>query len=292
RIAGKRIMDSMFKTVSAGNNGHPSEDELLLYVDGELEAKATNHVRNHLEASWSCRVRTENIEETISSFIDYRNQVLKPLVEQPPHGWRGFDGRLNRLANEVGRPSLLANLRGTLGRIFSAWTLERRRWERGRAGSPAWQPRWGARLVRLVSFDSTVLLRAATTIVVIAVLVTGLIYFNRTPVVSASELLQRATDAQQRAITATNQAVIYQKLQVKRKTLASSTPETVTWEVWNDVVNSRIHEVVSDDTETRRHGDTANAARSPSPRVAASPRPQSSSLSLLNTILRANHMNP
>src|SRR5437870_7843652 len=189
-------MDSIFKTVISGNNGHPSEDELLLYVDGELEAKATNHVRNHLEACWSCRVRTEKIEETISSFIDYRNQVLKPLVEQPPHGWRGFDGRLNRLANEVGRPSLLANLRGTLGRIFSAPTLERRRWERGRAGSPAGQPRWGARLVRLVSFDSTVLLRAATTIVVIAVLVTGLIYFNRTPVVSASELLQRANDAQ------------------------------------------------------------------------------------------------
>src|SRR5437870_144321 len=178
-------MDSIFKTVISGNNGHPSEDELLLYVDGELAPKATNHVRNHLEACWSCRVRTEKIEETISSFIDYRNQVLKPLVEQPPHGWRGFDGRLNRLANEVGRPSVLANLRGTLGRIFSAPTWQRVSWERGR-------------LVRIFSFDSTVLLRAATTIVVIAVLVTGLIYFNRTPVVSASELLQRATDAQQR----------------------------------------------------------------------------------------------
>src|SRR5947207_380738 len=121
----KKRMDSIFKTVISGNNGHPSEDELLLYVDGELEAKATNHVRNHLEACWSCRVRTEKIEETISSFIDYRNQVLKPLVEQPPHGWRGFDGRLNRLANEVGRPSLFANVRGTLGRIKSSPAMRR-----------------------------------------------------------------------------------------------------------------------------------------------------------------------
>src|SRR6266480_4490862 len=156
-------MNSIFKTAISGNNGHPSEDELLLYVDGELAPKATNHVRNHLEACWSCRVRTEKIEKTISSFIDYRNQVLKPLVEQPPHGWRGFDGKLNRLANEVGRPSLFANLRGTLGRIFSAPTLERRRWERGR-------------LVRIFSFDSTVLLRVATAVVAVAVLVAGLLY--------------------------------------------------------------------------------------------------------------------
>src|SRR5437879_2771541 len=154
-------MDSIFKNELSGNNGHPSEDELLLYVDGELEAKATNHVRNHLEACWSCRVRTEKIEDTISSFIDYRNQVLKPLVEQPPRGWRGFDGRLNRLSNEVGRPSLFANLRGTLGRIFSAPTWERGSWERGR-------------LVRIFSFDSTVLLRATTAVVAVAVLVAGL----------------------------------------------------------------------------------------------------------------------
>src|SRR5216684_3203872 len=124
-------MDSIFKTELSGNNGHPSEDELLLYVDGELEAKATNHVRNHLEACWSCRVRTEKIQETISSFIDYRNQVLKPLVEQPPHGWRRFDGKMSGLAAEVGRPSVLSSLLGTLSRIFSAphlsITWERRR---------------------------------------------------------------------------------------------------------------------------------------------------------------------
>src|SRR6266849_7277202 len=116
-------MDSIFKTELSGNNGHPSEDELLLYVDGELEAKATNHVRNHLEACWSCRVRTEKIEETISTFIDYRNQVLKPLAEPPPHDWRGFDGKLRNLASQAGKPSMFANVRGTLGRIFSAPNL-------------------------------------------------------------------------------------------------------------------------------------------------------------------------
>src|SRR5215510_3950699 len=116
-------MDSIFKHLLSGNRGHPSEDDLLLFVDGELSSKAADHIRHHLEACWSCRVRTEKIEETISTFIDYRNQVLKPLVEPPPHGWRGFDGRLNRLTNQIGRPSLFANVRGALGRILSAQNL-------------------------------------------------------------------------------------------------------------------------------------------------------------------------
>src|SRR5947207_5593220 len=261
-------MDSIFKTVISGNNGHPSEDELLLYVDGELEAKATNHVRNHLEACWSCRVRTEKIEETISSFIDYRNQVLKPLVEQPPQGWRGFDGRLNRLANEVGRPSLFANVRGTLGRIFSAPT-----WERGR-------------LLRVV--DSRVLLRPVAAIVVVSLIVGLLIYFNRTPVVSASELLQCANDAQQHAIVATTQAVVYQKLQVKRKTTASSTPETRTWEVWNDTVNARLRQSV-ELSGNRQFIDEAIHVKTPLPNHTTT---LPASLSSLANILRANHMNP
>ncbi len=253
-------MDSIFKKESSGNNGHPSEDELLLYVDGELEAKATNHVRNHLEACWSCRVRTEKIEETISSFIDYRNQVLKPLVEQPPHDWRGFDGRLNRLANEVGRPSVLASLRGTLGRIFSAPT-----WERGR-------------LLRVV--DSRFLLRPAAAIVVVSLIVGLLIYFNRTPVVSASELLQRANDAQQHAIGATQE--------VKRKTTASSIPETVSWEVWNDTVNTRLRQSV-ELSGNRQFIDEAIHVKTPLPNHTTT---LPASLSSLANILRANHMNP
>jgi len=49
--------------------------------------------------------------------------VLKPLVGSPPHDWRGFDGRLNGLAADIGRPSLFANVRGALGRIFSTPNL-------------------------------------------------------------------------------------------------------------------------------------------------------------------------
>ena len=261
-------MDSIFKTELSGNGGHPSEDDLLLYVDGELVPKATNLIRAHLEACWSCRVRTEKIEDTISSFIDYRNQVLKPLVEQPPHGWRGFDGKLSRLTSEAGRPSLLANVRGTLGRIFSAPT-----WERGH-------------LLRIV--DSRVLLRPIAAIITVSLIVSLLIYLNRIPVVSASELLQRASDAQQHAISATTQAVVYQKLRVKRMTIASATPETATWEVWNDTVNARSRQSV-EFLGSRQFLDEVTHAKAPTPKQTTN---LPVALSGLAEILRANHMNP
>jgi hypothetical protein len=251
-------MDSIFKNIS-GNNGHPSEDDLLLFVDGELASKAAEHVRDHLEACWSCRVRTEKIEETISTFIDYRNQVLKSLVESPPHGWHGFDGRLNRLSREIGRPSLFANVRGALGRILSAPSL--------------------AINLRLAYRPIAV----ALALVLIAVIV---LRFNRTSVVSASELLTRASEAQERVIAATDQAVVYQKLQVKRRILSSSTPETTVWEVWNDTANARSRQSV-DVSGSRQFIHETDRAKTASPNRATAVPP---SLSSLANVLRANHM--
>src|SRR5437773_2711670 len=142
------------------------------------------------------------------------------------------------------------------------------------------------RLLRVV--DSRVLLRPISAIVVVSLIVGLLIYFNRTPVVSASELLQRANDAQQHAISATTQAVVYQKLQVKRKTTASSTPETVTWEVWNDTINARARQSV-ELSSGRQFIDEAGRAKSSLPNHTPTlPAP----LLSLTDIFRANHMNP
>jgi hypothetical protein len=136
--------------------------------------------------------------------------------------------------------------------------------------------------------DSRVLLRPIAAIIVLSLIVGLLIYFNRTPVASASELLQRATDAQQRAVAATNQAVVYQKLQVKRKTVASSNPETVTWEVWNDTSNTRLRQSV-ELSGNRQFVDEALQGKAPLPNHTTTLPP--SLLSLAN-LLRANHMNP
>ncbi len=259
-------MDSLFKTIGSGDHGHPSEDELLLHVDGELAPKAATSLRAHLEACWSCRVRTEKIEDAISTFIDYRNQVLKPLVEPPPHDWRGFDGRLKGLASQVGRPSIFANFRGTLGRIFAAPNR---------------------------SINFRVLMRPVAATLIVALLAAVLIRFNRTSIVSASEILQRVSAAQQHEIAATNQAVVYQKLQVRRKAV-SSAAETVTWEVWNDTVNSRARQSVEDATGRHfLHLDTKDTRSDQASPAKISPGQDSSGpLIELNAVLRSSHMNP
>ena len=258
-------------------DGHPSEDELLLFVDGEMPSKTNGKLRTHLDACWSCRVRTEKIEETISTFIDYRNYVLKPLIA-PTHGWRRFDGNLNGLAAEIGKPSIFSGVLGTLSRLFSAPHLSLS-WERGR-------------LVRILSLDSPMLVRALTAVALAAVIVASFVYLNRTPVVSAGEILQRANDAQEQQIRGTNQAVIYQKLQVRRMPAGSSSAETLTWEVWHDVGNGRFVQKCdgcSTESPKTRTVVAAPDTRHPTP---VTPHPAPDTLAKLNTVLRANHMNP
>jgi len=251
----------------SGNDGHPSEEDLLLFVDGEIPSRTNGQLRTHLDACWSCRVRTEKIEETISTFIDYRNYVLKPLVEPPPHGWRRFDGKLNGLAAEIGKPSIVSGVLGTLSRLFSAPRL-----------SVTWVRARPARF-----FDSPIFLRTATAVLIVAALGAGLFYLNRAPAVSASEILQRANDAQQQQIQATTQAVIYQKLQVKRRGASATAEETLTWEVWNDTANSRTRQSV----DQQFLEDTTHLKTSPAKHIASPPV-----LLRLDQVLRANHMNP
>lgn len=200
-------------------DGHPSGDALLLYVDGELATKEAGNVRAHLEACWSCRVRTEKVQEAISSFIDYRNTVLKPLIEQPPHGWRGFDGKLGRLAAESGKRSPFSIVFGSLGRFFSVKHL-------------FVMPRHMA--------------RAAAGLLIAVIIAALVIRFKQEPTVSASELLRHATAAHVTQIRATTQPVVYQKLQVRRKDQASSREETINLEIWNDTANSRFRQSLVD----------------------------------------------
>lgn len=248
-------------------DGHPSEDELLLYVDGELATKEARNMRAHLEACWSCRVRTEKIQEAISSFIDYRNNVLKPLIDPPPHGWRGFDKKLGLLAAESGKRAPFSNVFSSLGRFSYVGHL---------FGRPL------------------PVVRTAAGILVVCLVIALAIRFKQESTVSASVLLKNATEAQATQIRATAQPVVYQKLQVRRKDLASSRAETVHLEIWNDTANSRFRQSLTDggarqfisllttDPRTIRTGNPDGLGGASIPAVLAE----------LEQVLRANHLDP
>src|SRR5258705_12470336 len=78
---------------------HPSDDELLAFLDGELSAKPASKVQKHLEGCWACRAKREKMERSISAFINYRSAALAD-IEVPPRAQKRFADKLCRLAAE------------------------------------------------------------------------------------------------------------------------------------------------------------------------------------------------
>jgi Putative zinc-finger len=210
----------------AENDDHPPEDELRLYADGELEPPDSARLKTHLESCWSCRVKFDELQETIADFINYRNQVLHPLLAPPPGDWRGFAARLKQMSNPPGPTSWWAQLVSRLGQARGEL--------RACVGAPL--------PIRFVVG------------VAMALAVSAIWWFlNHTTVVTATELLERAAAAQTQQILASSQPVIHQRLNVRRKRATQS--ETVQLETWHDLNNARFKQ-----SSGQNSGQTDNAA--------------------------------
>ncbi len=61
---------------------HPTDEELLSFVDGELSSGNSLNVARHLAACWECRTRRKTLEETIAELVEAHHQALDPKV--PP----------------------------------------------------------------------------------------------------------------------------------------------------------------------------------------------------------------
>src|SRR5580658_4589305 len=67
-------------------DSHPSDQRLLLDVDGEITGQDAELIRSHLDACWKCRARRREIEDAIADFIRVHQQELD--VELPPAAGR------------------------------------------------------------------------------------------------------------------------------------------------------------------------------------------------------------
>jgi hypothetical protein len=77
---------------------HLSNEELLLFADGELSTRRVSQINAHLAACWDCRTRLKQLEQTIADFVcayhgslDSRlptsagpRALLKARLSQPP----------------------------------------------------------------------------------------------------------------------------------------------------------------------------------------------------------------
>jgi hypothetical protein len=61
---------------------HLSNEELLLFADGEISLRQMARTKAHLAACWDCRARLRNIEATITDFLHLHHRTLDPQL--PP----------------------------------------------------------------------------------------------------------------------------------------------------------------------------------------------------------------
>ena len=79
---------------------HPPDEELLAFLDGELNAKHAGKVQKHLEGCWGCRAKREKFERSISVFVNNRNAVLDEAGESQARAHKRFADKLNTLVAE------------------------------------------------------------------------------------------------------------------------------------------------------------------------------------------------
>jgi anti-sigma factor RsiW len=66
---------------------HPEGLLLLQYMDGELPRRQSRRVQHHLEACWECRTEIDDLRNTVSECVRYRNQLLIPSLPAPQRAW-------------------------------------------------------------------------------------------------------------------------------------------------------------------------------------------------------------
>ena len=92
---------------------HPSDEQLLLFADGELPAHRADQIRAHLQACWDCRGRMAQLESTIAEFMQVHRQALDPQVppiDGPRLQLKARLAELARNAQQSERSSLLSAL--------------------------------------------------------------------------------------------------------------------------------------------------------------------------------------
>jgi len=170
------------KLVEFGVEGHPSEDQLLLTLEGEVAAEEAARVQQHLAGCWSCKARYEEMQRGILAFVEYREKRYLAALESPSSDSSGFRARLRTLTGEAPAVSFGAKMWRKLALFWHPFQHVQLRW-----------------------------------VTVVAAAMVALLFWTEVlspPPVSASELLTRAMAAQKPPAGGGNR-LIRQTLQIR-----------------------------------------------------------------------------
>jgi hypothetical protein len=241
---------------SAGNkksdeNPHLSDEKLLFALDGELAASEYAQVTSHLQACWSCRARSEQIQEAIASVVEYRDLLATSFGPISTSGRAKFVTKLQQLSRSVGSPTLRSRIVGTLRAL--------------QAFSKGKFPR-----------------HAAISGLVMAILLLLLLARPwEVRKVSANQLLEDAQVSEVRALHSVTRPVVYQKLSIRIG------DEAVTRTIYRDLEGVRQTDRVD---ISGRTGELSKGVGSPSELQKRSESMQSARNEIEQTFLQA-HLN-
>lgn len=278
------MMDKATDWMKDGGGRHTSDEDLLCLLDGELETRRAAEVREHLEACWSCRARSEKFQAAISSFVEYRQTVLKPSLKMP-QGKSGFESRFRQTIAQQqsdsgfwGRWRVNAISRLRLFRR-SGVSFSRRFFAAGKNNT------FNFNRFRENLSPKTVANTVTASIVLASVLTVYLFWFAAIPTVSAEELLNRAETAYKNELQVNFQPVVYQQIQVSKFASAaenganSAKTQPVKLELWRDAADSRMKQTI---TRVQANPTVAESGEKTS----------DTSADELTSILRANNFAP
>ena len=259
---------------------HPSDDELLRFIDGEQSREDAEAVQFHLKVCWSCRVRAEKLNTVISSFVEFRGQVIKPVVKIPDN--RGnFKMRLNKAVVETKAQSFS---------LSSWWSKLVNFLAAAKSRTKKLAPPASEQLGVISSFSPFNFLNDArnrrllasygAAVLLFSILITYLFWIPAFNPVSAEELLNKAYAARQAQIKNKELPVIYQQVQIKHRDAAGG-EISLKAEVWQDETYSRIRQSVNESSNASENS-AGNGNGAANERV----------LTGLSEILKANNYTP
>ena len=80
-----------------GLSSHPTDEELLACLDGELDGRALTRIRSHLDACWGCRGRRDRLNQTIAAFVETRLEDSTRREGFPPSAASRLSARLDEV---------------------------------------------------------------------------------------------------------------------------------------------------------------------------------------------------
>ena len=235
----------------SGENPHLSYEKLLFALDGELAADESAQVRIHLQACWSCRARSEQIEDAIASVVEYRDLLATSFGPISAGGRAKFVTQLQQLSRSVGSPTLRSRIVGML------------------------------RALRALSHGALPRHAAISGLVMVTLLLLFFAHPWEVRRVSASQLLENAQVFEVRVLHSVTRPVLYQKLSIRIG------DEAVTRTIYRDLDGLRQTERVDESTHT---GELSKAVASPAQQKKRSESIQSARNEIEQTFLQA-HLN-